>query len=68
MSGRSGFQETGAELDIESVATTLCGSIETQTLCAFVERPRKSPKILEVKVDLAVRGERVAQQKLYEAF
>ena len=31
--------------------------------CAFVERQRKSQKILERKVDLAVRGEREAQQK-----
>ena len=35
--------------------------------CAFVERKRKSQKILERKVDLAVRGERVAQQRLFEA-
>ena len=30
-------------------------------------RDRKNPEILERKVDLAVRGEREAQQKLYQA-
>ena len=35
--------------------------------CAFVERQKNLPKILERKVDLAVRGEREAQQKFYQA-
>ena len=35
--------------------------------CAFAERQRTSPKILERKVDSAVRREMMAQRKLYEA-
>ena len=41
---------------------------EIETRCAFVESQRKSQKkIHERKVDSAVRGERIAPQKLYEA-
>ena len=46
VSGRPGLQETGAELDRESVATTLTferEKISKHKRCAFVER-EKSPK------------------------
>ena len=52
-------QETGAELDRESLATTFFSS--------QLEDRENPQKIFEGKVDLAVRGERVTQQKLYEA-
>ena len=51
VSGRSGLQETGAELDRESVAATLLQfpffereRRSRHKRCAFVERQRKSPK------------------------
>ena len=48
-----------AELNRESVATTRFSS---------ESRDRENlQKILERKVDLAVRGEREAQQKMYQA-
>ena len=73
VSGRAGLQETGAELDRESVATTLFrsqskGERDRDTKVVHSLRDRENhQKILERKVDLAVRGEREAQQQLYQA-
>ena len=61
--------------DRESVATAISSSQskgkrdrDTNIHCAFDERRRKSQKKnLERKVDSAVRGEMMAQRKLYEA-
>ena len=70
VSGRPGLQETGAELDRESVATTLCQFTvkrekrSRHKRCAFVEREKNLQKILERKVDLAVRGEREVSAKV----
>ena len=73
MSGRSGLQETGAELDRESVATTLFRSQskgkrdrDMNVVHSLNER-ENIQQVLERKVDFAVRGERVAQQELCEA-
>ena len=73
VSGRSGLWETGAELDRESVAATILNSLskgkrdrDTNVVHSLKDRDILQ-KILERKVGLAVRGERVAQQKLYEA-
>ena len=73
MSGRAGFQETGAELDRESVATTLLspqsrGKRDRDINVVHSLRDRENcQKILERKAELAVRGEKLAQQRLYEA-
>ena len=75
VSGRPGLQETGEELDRDSVATTLLTSQsrgkrnrELNYVHALRDRDNLQ-KILERRVDLAVRGEREreAQQKLYQA-
>ena len=64
VSGRPGLQETGAELDRESVATTLFSSHSKgqryrDTNVVHSLREKENPqKILERKVDSAVRGER----------
>ena len=69
----SGPSETEAECDREPVATTLFssqskGKRDRDTNVVHSLRDRESlQKILEGKVDVAVRGERVAQQKLFEA-
>ena len=73
MSSHSGLQETGAELDTESVATTLFslqsrGKRDRDTNAVRSLRDRGNlQKILERKVDLAIQGEKEAQQKLYQA-
>ena len=65
VSSRSGLQETGAELDRDSVATTLFRSQSRG------KRDRDRQKIikkhLERKVDSAVRSEQLSLQKLCEA-
>ena len=73
VSGRTGLQETGAELDREPVAATIFSSQskgkrdrDTNVVHSLKDRENLQ-KILERKVDSAVRGERVTQQNLYEA-
>ena len=73
VSGRTGLQETGAELDRESVAATIFSSQskvkrdrELNLVHALRDRDNLQ-KILERKVDLAIQGENEAQQKLYQA-
>ena len=70
VSSRPGLLETGAELDRESVATTLLSSqstgrkdIETQNVVHSLRNRENLHKILERKVDLALGGGREAQQK-----
>ena len=73
VSSHSGLQESGAELDRESVATSVFslqsrGKRDRDTNAVHSLRDRGNlQKILERKVDMAVRGERAAQQKLYQA-
>ena len=72
VSGRPGLQEPGAISDRKSVATTILSSVEREERsrhkhCAFAERQRISKNKIERKVDSAVRGEMMAQRKLYEA-
>ena len=96
MSGRSGLQEIGAELDRESGVHVMCRVVlasrkleqswtENLLRQRFSVHSRKGreidhthvvhslkdrenhQKIFERKVDLAARGEREAQQQLYEA-
>ena len=63
---RPSLQETGANLDRESVVSTLFSSQPTgkkhrdNKRRAFAERWKESPKIIERKVDSAVRGEMMA--------
>ena len=69
---RNGIQETGANMDRESVVSTLFssqskGKRDRDQKVVHSMRDRHLNKILERKVDLAVRGERMAQQKRYEA-
>ena len=72
MSG-PGLHETGPELDRKSVVSLLFsplswGKGDRDTNVVHSSRDRENlQKILERKVDLAVRGEREAQQKLYQA-
>ena len=73
VSGRTGLQDIGAELDRESVAATIFSSQskgkrdrDTNVVHSLKDRENLQ-KILERKLDSAVRGERVTQQKLYEA-
>ena len=72
VSGRTGFQETGAVLDRESVATMIFssqskGKRDRDTNVVLSLKDRNIPKILERTVDSVVRGEIMTQQKLYEA-
>ena len=73
VSGRTGLQETWAVFDKESVATTISisqskGKRDRDTNVVHSLKDRGNlHKILERKVDSAVRGERMAQQELYEA-
>ena len=73
VSGRPVLQETGAVSDRESVATTIFssqskGKRDRDTNVAHSLKDRKNlQKILERKVDSAVRGEMMAHRKLYEA-
>ena len=69
VSGRTGLQETGVELDRESVAATIFGSQskgkrdrDTNVVLSLKDR-ENLPKTIERKIDVAVRGERIAQQK-----
>ena len=71
---RNGIQETGANVDRESVVSTVFSSQSKgkrdrdQNVVHSSRDTENLHKILERKVDLAVRGERMAQQKkLYEA-
>ena len=73
VSGRTGLQETRAELDRESVAATIFSSQSKRkrdrdtNVAHSLKDTENLQKILERKVDSAVRGERVTQQKMYEA-
>ena len=73
MSGRPCLQETGPISDRKSVATTIFGSQskgkrdrDTNVVHSLKDRENLQ-KIFEGKVDSAVRGEMMAQRKLYEA-
>ena len=74
VSSRSGLQETGAELDRESVGATIFSSQskgkkrdrDTNVVHSLKDKENLQ-KIFERKVDLAVQGERAAQQKKFEA-
>ena len=69
----TGIQETGANLDIDSVVSTIFSSKSKgkrdrdQNVVHSLRDRKISKKILERKVDSAVRGERMAEQKLCEA-
>ena len=70
---RNGIQETGAHLDRESVVSTLFRSEskgkrdEDQNVVHSLRDREYLHKILERKAEMAVRGERMAQQRLYDA-
>ena len=73
VSGRTGLQEIGAELERETVAATIFSSQskgkrdrDTNVVHSLKDRENLQ-KILERKAVSAVRGERMAQQRLYEA-
>ena len=73
VSSRPGLQENGTISDRESVATTIFSSQskgkrdrDTNVVHSLKDRDNLH-KILERKVDSAVRGEMMAQRKLYEA-
>ena len=68
------IQETEADLERESVATAIFSSqsrrrreIEIQKVVHSLRDSENLQKLLERKVDSAVRGEKMAQQNLYEA-
>ena len=73
MSSRPSHRETEAEFDRESVATTILSSLsrgkrDRELNFAQALRNRENlQKILERKVDLAVRREGGAQQTLFRA-
>ena len=73
VSSRPSHRETEAEFDRESVATTILSSLsrgkrDRELNFAQALRDRENlQKILERKVDLAVRGEGGAQQTLFRA-
>ena len=73
VSGQPGLKETGAVSDRESVATTIVssqskGKRDRNTYVVHSLKDREYlQKILERKADSAVRGEMMAQRKLYEA-
>ena len=73
VSSRSSHRETEAELDRESVATTLFssesrGKRDRELNCAHALRDRDNiKKILGRKVDPAMQGEKEAQQIMYQA-
>ena len=68
MSSRSGHQETEVELDRESVATQSRVKRDQELNFVHALRDRDNlQKIHERKVDLAIPGEKEAQQKLYQA-
>ena len=73
VSGRPGLQEAGALADRESVATTIFssqskGKSDRDQNVVHSSRDRENlQKIIERKFDSAVRGEMMAQQKLYDA-
>ena len=73
VSSRSGLQKTGAELDRPFVAATIFSSRskgkrdrDTNAVHSLKDRDNLR-KILERKVDSAVRCELLSQQKVYEA-
>ena len=67
------IQATGADVDRESVVPTVFSSqskgkrVRDQNVVHSLKDRENLQKIFERKVDSAVRGERLAQQKLYEA-
>ena len=64
----AGIQETGANVDRESVVPNIFRERDRGQNVVQSFRDRENlQKILERTVDSAVRGERMAQQKLYEA-
>ena len=68
---RASIQETGADVDGESVVPTIFnsqskGKRDRDQNVVRSLKDRKSPKTRERKVDSAIRGESMAQQKLYE--
>ena len=73
VSSRSGNREAGTKLDREPVATTLFrsqarGNRDRELKVVHALRDRDNlQKIIERKVDLAMQGEKEAQQKLYQA-
>ena len=70
---RDGTQEAGANLDRESVVSTLFRSKSKEkrdgdeSVVHSLKDRENLQKILERKVDSAVRGEMMAQRKLYQA-
>ena len=70
---RNGIQETGANLDRESVVSTIFSSQSEgkrdrdQNDVQSLRDRQNLHKILERKAELAVRGEREAQQRFFEA-
>ena len=73
VSSRTGLQEIGAVSDREFVATTIFSPLSKgkrdrdTNVVHLLKRQKISKKNLERKVDSVVRGEMMAQQKLYEA-
>ena len=73
VASRTSIKETCVDMDLEKVVSSLFGSVSNgeersrPKRCANIERQAKSPQILGRKADSAVRGEKLAQQRLYEA-
>ena len=73
VASRTCIKETCADMDRETVVSSLRGSVSKEkrdrdqnVVQTFGDRQHLH-KILEQKAELAVRGEKFAQQRLYEA-
>ena len=73
MDSRNSIREPGADLERETVVSTLFRSESKgkrdrdQNVVQSVRDRENIHKILERKTDMTVRGEKMAQQKLYDA-
>ena len=71
--GRTSVKETCADMDRETVVSSLFDSVSRvkrdrdQNVVQTLRDRRNLHKILERKADFAVNGEKLAQQRLYEA-
>ena len=69
---RNGIRETCANMDSETVVSSLYGSVSKekrdrdQNVVRTLKDRQNLHKILELKVQLAGRGEQLTQQRLYE--
>ena len=71
--GRTSIKETCADMDRETVVSSLLGSVSKRRrdrdkhVVQTLRDRQHLHKILERKAELTVRGEKLAQQRLYEA-